>query len=316
MRALGREQGRYTLPKSLLQFILRVSAADQIWLALLSAIVFLVGTGPLEVQRRIINDALVGNRYGPIASLCGIYFCFALTEGCLKLILNIYRGRVSEKAVRLLRSTILMRARRARFTRTATERGIDMSMVLAEAEPIGGFTGSSISEPVLQAGILISTLAYLTYLQPLMAVVTFGILFPQIFFVPVIQNAINQRVKGRISTLREVSGSMIAGENRVSLQPRRLKEIFVLNVSVYKLKFAMNFLMNILTHSGITAIFALGGYYIIKGDTELGTVVAFVSGLARINDPWGDLVNWFRDLRMTQAKYELVYGSVEKMISP
>ncbi|WP_157961397.1 ABC transporter ATP-binding protein [Microvirga flavescens] len=263
---------------------------------------------PLELQRRIINDAFSGGRYGPIAVMCAAYLCFALTEGLLKLVLNVYRGRVGERAVRWLRTTIL---RRGSTERSAELRGIEMSMVLAEADPIGGFIGSSLSEPVLQGGILVSTLVYLTYLQPLMAIISFGVLCPQILFIPVMQEAINKRVQARIATLRDVSGSMITSEKAEALQHRRLKSVFSLNVSVYRLKFSMNFFMNLLNHLGITAILALGGYFVVKGQTEIGTVVAFVSGLARINDPWGDLVNWFRDLKMTQVKYELVYAALE-----
>jgi ABC-type bacteriocin/lantibiotic exporter with double-glycine peptidase domain len=59
-------------------------------------------------------------------------------------------------------------------------------------------------------------------------------------------------------------------------------------------------------HLGLAAILALGGYYVVTGRTEIGTVVAFVSGLAQVNDPWGDLVNWYRDLKVTQTKYDLI----------
>ena len=59
-------------------------------------------------------------------------------------------------------------------------------------------------------------------------------------------------------------------------------------------------------HLGLAAILALGGYYVVTGKTEIGTVVAFVSGLAQVNDPWGDLVNWYRDLKVTQTKYDLI----------
>jgi hypothetical protein len=37
-----------------------------------------------------------------------------------------------------------------------------------------------------------------------------------------------------------------------------------------------------------------------------GPVVAFISGLAQVNAPWGDLVDWYRELRVTQTKYGLI----------
>ena len=38
----------------------------------------------------------------------------------------------------------------------------------------------------------------------------------------------------------------------------------------------------------------------------VGTVVAFISGLKQINDPWGDLVDYFREMTVTQVKYRLI----------
>jgi hypothetical protein len=89
-------------------------------------------------------------------------------------------------------------------------------MTLSETKPIGNFVGSSVSEPFLQGGILISVFAYMVYLQPLMALVAFGVLFP--------------RLRRR---------------------------------------------------------------------------------LAKINDPWSDLVTWYRDFRMVNERYRLVSGALQ-----
>ncbi len=81
-------------------------------------------------------------------------------------------------------------------------------------------------------------------------------------------------------------------------------------MGVFKLKFSMNFLMNMMHHLGIASILAIGGYYVATGETQIGTVVAFVSGLSQINDPWGDLVNWFPELSVTRTKYDLISRAV------
>ena len=72
------------------------------------------------------------------------------------------------------------------------------------------------------------------------------------------------------------------------------------------IKFSHNFLMNLMLQFGYACIFALGGYYVVTGRTEIGAVVAFVSGRNKVSDPWGALVDWYRDLRVTQVKYELI----------
>jgi hypothetical protein len=56
----------------------------------------------------------------------------------------------------------------------------------------------------------------------------------------------------------------------------------------------------------MAGILALGGYYVAIGEIDAGSVVACVAGLSKITDPWGDLVDWFRDLRVTQARYALI----------
>ena len=46
---------------------------------------------------------------------------------------------------------------------------------------------------------------------------------------------------------------------------------------------------------------------------EVGGVVAFISAVGRLNDPWGDLVNYFRDLNVTQVKFGLVAERVSQL---
>lgn len=67
---------------------------------------------------------------------------------------------------------------------TTQPEGTAASMVLSEVEPIGGFAGISISEPLLQAGVLVSVFGYLFFLEPRMALLC-GLAFsPQLVFVP------------------------------------------------------------------------------------------------------------------------------------
>ncbi|WP_210248064.1 hypothetical protein [Methylobacterium radiotolerans] len=87
--------------------------------------------------------------------------------------------------------------------------------------------------------------------------------------------------------------------------------MFHLNMGIFTLKFSMNFMMNLMHHSGVALTLGLGGYLVVNGATEIGTVVAFVAGLKQLNDPWGGLVDWFRELRVTQAKYGLLRQALD-----
>ena len=56
----------------------------------------------------------------------------------------------------------------------------------------------------------------------------------------------------------------------------------------------------------------VGGWAVYQGRLEIGGVVAFISGIHRITDPWGDLVNYFREVNIAQVKYALVRDAVNQ----
>jgi ABC-type bacteriocin/lantibiotic exporter with double-glycine peptidase domain len=66
-----------------------------------------------------------------------------------------------------------------------------------------------------------------------------------------------------------------------------------------------------LQHLAVAAILFVGGWFVVQGRTEVGTVVAFISGLDRVNDPWGDLVNYFREMSTARVKYRMVAKALD-----
>lgn len=298
------------VPRTLFQFVWRVSGWHQFFLVLLASVVLVAEIAPIEIQRRVINDAFGGGAIGPIVTLVAAYFAVTTTEGLLKLVLNVYRSWVGEYAVRWLRNAVFSAndGNGADGLPTETE-GIQLSIVLDEADPVGGFVGEAVSEPVLQAGVLLGVTAYMLYLQPQMALVMAAVFLPQIGFVPLMQAAINRRIARRVVLYRGMSAGIVdahGARDRDGVQRGKIQAVFETNMSIYKLKYAMNFLMNLATHGGVAGILALGGYFVVTGQTELGTVVAFLSGLSKVNDPWGELVTWYRDMRAAQVKYALI----------
>nr|WP_210318946.1 ABC transporter ATP-binding protein [Rhizobium paranaense] len=287
----------------------------QIAIAALSIMLFIVETVPLELQRRIVNAATAGASYHLVLLLVAAYLGLVGAQGLTKLGLNIYRGWIGEVAVRWLRRSVLVASIHTDdLLPESIAEGVQLSIVLAEAEPVGGFVGTSISEPLLQAGILVAVCGYLIFLQPLMALAIVIVYFPQIGFVPFIQAAINRRIKTKISAMRNISEGMVEhliSDDAVEAQSGRIQTLFSVNMSIYKLKFTMNFMMNLMTQLGYAGIFVLGGYYVVTGQTEIGTVVAFLSGLSKITDPWGALVDWYRDLKTNQVKYALIRDAME-----
>ena len=306
-----------TLPKNYFTLIWRISGGDQVWLCLLSGLIAVLNTVPIEIQRRVVNRSLKEGSFRSLAFFVSAYAAVVLGQGLLKLLSNIYRSWVSEHGVRSLRTFLNQRDGGAASDAdtTAQTQGTEISMVIAESEPIGAFVGESISEPLLQGGILLSVSGYLLYLQPVMAIVIAAVFAPQFIFVPLMQRAVTRRAQARIAKLREASGALVGEEEGADLrrqQESRFAEVFRLNMGVYKLKYTMNFLMNLCHQWGIAGVLGIGGWLVVGGKTEVGTIVAFISGLATIKDPWDDLATWFQTAMVTQGRYQLFYEALSK----
>ena len=303
-----------SLPRSLFGLAIKLSGGDQVWLCLLAIAVALLDTAPIEVQRRMINHAIKESGMRSIALLALTYAGLVLLQGLTKLLSNIYRGWVSEHSVRGLRSYINGGAGRGHLDQVAAkDQGTQISMIVSESEPIGAFLGECFSEPLLQGGVMVSVVAYLIYLEPTIALVLLGVYVPQTVFVPLIQRAVNRRAQKRIAILREASAGVIDGEhNPEADQEERFSSVFTLNMGVYRLKYSMNFLMNLCHQLGIAAILGVGGWFVVIGKIQVGTVVAFISGLHTVKDPWDDLATWFQTMMVTQARYDLLVKTLAK----
>ena len=305
------------LPRGLFRFVLGTSGLHQLLLVPLTITVFMIELVPLELQRRIVNDLVKDRQYHFVVVLCAIYAGVVLTHGTLKLVLNVYRGWAGERATRDLRRRIRVLMEQAPQIAAPEAQGIEVSMIVAEVEPVGGFVGGSVSEPLLQAGVLCSVLAYMTHLDPWMALTALALFVPQLLFVPLMQGAIIRRTGTRVQVLRRLSISIVApayGEQqRGRTDDARIDRVFDLDMGIFRLKFTMNFLMNLCNHLQIVAALLLGGWYVYTDQLEIGGVVAFISGVGRLNDPWGDLVNYFRDVSVTRVKYRLVADAVNQL---
>lgn len=296
------------LSEGLFRYILTTSWQHQIPLVLLTITVFLLEVVPLELQRRVVNDVVKHRSFTAILMLCGAYVAAVLLQGGAKLGVNIYRSWVGERAKRDLRRHVSTET--TQTAPIAEAQGIAVAMVVAEVEPIGGFIGESISEPLLQAGVLATVIAYIVHLDAWMAAAAVGLFLPQLVFVPLMQHGMNQRTGARVWLLRQIGAGMIAGRPRDEV---RIDRVFQLDMRIFQLKFTMNFLMNLCSHLQIVAALLLGGWWVLQGDLEIGGIVAFISGLGRLNDPWGDLINYFRELSVTRVRFRLLGDATNRL---
>jgi len=197
-RGSGLESDAAKMPRNIFRYVLETSGLHQLFLLLLTVGVFLLEVVPLELRRRIVNDLVKHRDYRLVIVLCAVYAGAVLVQGGTKLVLNVYRSRVGERATRDLRRRVRLLVSSPCSASSGSEaQGIQASMIVAEVEPIGGFVGASVSEPLLQGGVLLSVLAYMVHVDLWMGGTALALFVPQLVFVLLMQGAINRRTGAR-----------------------------------------------------------------------------------------------------------------------
>lgn len=307
---------------SLYRFVWQRNRTFQIGLALLSLVVAGLTMVPLELQRRIINEAIGERDIRLLAILCGIYAGVVALQGALKFAMRMGRGRIAAGTVRDLRMRTFCHADAADDPRVAVStdsgQGTAISIISSEVRQIGGFVGSAISEPVAQGGMLIAVFGYMLYVQPSVALAAMAVFAPQVIVVPKVQAMINERTRKRTEEIRSIGDSLTGpdggedDESRMEDNRSRIDRIYRLQMRSYLLKHGLKLFINVLKHAATLTVLGFGGWLVIQGRSEVGTVVAFLSGVERIYDPWRDLVRYYRSAADAAVKWSLV----DRALSP
>jgi ABC-type multidrug transport system fused ATPase/permease subunit len=310
------------LPAALYVYVWQATRIRQIRLLAMTAILAPLSIVPLEMQRRIVDTAVAQKDLHLLVWFCGIYLAVLLIYGGLKYVLNMEKGAVLEEVTLDLRTRALRRLAgggTATHAATAGLRGTALSVVSMEAEEIGSFASDGLSLPMLQGGTIAWTLGYLIWVQPEVAIIAALVYLPQIILVPKVQAEINRLSRRRTVFMRALGQSAVdaAGHHRVVNRARRhahagvlAQLIFRMRMMIYRKKFFLTFLGNFLDSMGPLLILLVGGYLVIQGQAQLGTLVVFISGFHRIAEPWSLLVNFWRSVSNMRVVYDLIRRAV------
>jgi ABC-type bacteriocin/lantibiotic exporter with double-glycine peptidase domain len=181
-----------------------------------------------------------------------------------------------------------------------------------EAKAVGSFAGAALASPVLQLGTLVSVLAFILASQPWLGVLALGVVLPQAGIVAAFQSRINRRVRERVQLLRDASDRISESElRRVEEEVLAdFRDIFETERRIFLLKFSSKLALSAISAVGMAGILLLGGLLVLDGSSDVGTVVASLTGLMRIEGPWRELVGFFRNASTVRVKYAMLVRSM------
>jgi ABC-type bacteriocin/lantibiotic exporter with double-glycine peptidase domain len=115
-------------------------------------------------------------------------------------------------------------------------------------------------------------------------------------------------VRARTRDLRDAADRVAAGELRAQEKAviDDFDRILATRLELFRLKLSSKFARNLVSGAGTAAILLVGGWLVLQGRTDAGTIVASISGLARLEGPWRDLISFYRQAATIRVSFELI----------
>lgn len=286
----------------------------------------------LDLPKRIINDAIgaqssVIDLYGYqldqvayLGVLCVGFLLAVLAHGLVKMRINTMKGVLSERMLRRFRYLLI--ARILRFPQPYFERVSQaelVSMVTAESEPMGGLMGDAISQPVLQAGQMLTILGFLFFQSFWFGLAACALIPLQAWLIPKLQRQINLLNKKRIQEVRVLAaklGETAAGastlrvnggwRHRLAAITDQLGTLYRIRFEIYQRKFFMKFLNNFISQLTPFFFFSIGGYLVLQGAVSLGALVAALAAYKDLSSPWKELLAYYNQTADMSLRWEVI----------
>ncbi len=319
---------------SLYRYILNHSMRQQIMLTVMAVVSFPFLYLFYELPKKIVNGAIQGKNVkfpveifgyhlGQIeylTALCIAFLVLIFINQAFKYVINVSRGLTGERMLRRLRYDLY--ARVLRFPLPAFRKkspGKIINMINNEVEPLGGFIGDAFALPVFQGGTLLVILGFLMWQSPMIGLAAIALYPVQFLVIPRLQRKVNLLAKQRVRMVRLLSdriGETVSGIGEIRAHGTarfelaefsdRLGSIFWVRFKIYHWKFVIKFLNNSISQLGPFFFYSIGGYLVITGRLEIGTLVAALGAQKDLAAPWKELLAYYQQQQDARIKFEQV----------
>ncbi|MEM7652930.1 MAG: ABC transporter ATP-binding protein, partial [Pseudomonadota bacterium] len=243
-----------------------------------------------------------------LAILCNLLLFMVIVNGGFKYFVKVFQGMLGERMLRRLRYDLLDRSLRFPLPHyRKVSQGEIVAMVNAETEPLGGYIGEALATPAFEGGLLIVNLAFIFAQDPILGAAAIALYPLQAWLIPKMQRRVNRLGKERVRNARMLSdriGEVVSGIQEVHANDtgalmradyaHRLGIIFFIRAKIYKLKFLIKFLNNFISDLTPYFFYGLGGYLVIRGQIEIGALLAIINAYKNVQPQWKMLLDYYQ----------------------
>jgi putative ABC transport system ATP-binding protein len=252
--------------------------------------------------------------------LSGLFLFFVLVNGGFKYWINVAKGALGERMLRRMRFDLF--ALVLRFTPEAL-RSVKSSetatIIKDEVEPIGGFIGDAFILPMFLGTQAATALIFIMVQNFWLGLMAAAVVSIQFTIIPRLRRELLRLGKQRQLASRRLAGrvgEVVDGIEAVHVHNadkweraeigHRLFELFDLRFRIYKRKFMVKFLNNLLAQMTPFFFYAFGGYFALRGQLDIGQLVAVIAAYRELPPPLKELIDWDQQRLDVQVKYDQV----------
>ncbi len=268
----------------------------------------------------VLFEGIEFERVGFLFALSGLFLALVLVNGAFKYWINVAKGALGERMLRRMRFDLVSIA--LRFTPDTLKRvkpSETATMIKDEVEPIGGFIGDAFVQPLFLGTQALTAMTFIMVQNVWLGLIAGSIVAVQFAVIPRLR-----RVQIRLGRQRQLASRQLAGRvaeivdgmeavhvhnatrwERAEIG-HRLHYLFDLRFRIYKWKFMVKFLNNLLAQITPFLFYAIGGYLALQGRLDIGQLVAVIAAYKDLPPPLKELIDWDQQRLDVQVKYEQV----------
>jgi putative ABC transport system ATP-binding protein len=303
-----------------IRFVWRHSKREQLIILAITFATFPFVYLSLELPKIIVNDAIDGSDFPRVILgveipqipylllLCVVFLALVIAINVFKWFLNVAIGMCGERMLRRLRFMLFERVMRFRMRRFRKMKpGEVIQSMLGEIEPLGGFIGEVVATPAFQGGLLV-VYAVFIFVQDVWLGLAAVAFYPlQAWLIPKLQAKVIRLNRERARTNRQLADRIAESVDKIADihtndTPRwhmaqiagRLHRLTMIRLDIYKRKFTIKFINNLINQLIPFFFYAVGGYLVIKGELDFGSLVAVLAAYKDLAAPWKAVLTYWQ----------------------
>jgi putative ABC transport system ATP-binding protein len=253
-------------------------------------------------------------------ALSGIYFLLVLINGWFKYLINIRKGILGERMLKRMRFDLFAQLLRFRPEDIRAVKAAEAaSMIKDEVEPIGAFIGDAFIQPAFLGTQALTALLFILLQNFWMGLCALLIVLVQAVVIPHLRKEqirlgrrrqlASRKLAGRIGEIVDaaevvhIHGTAAYSEADIE---QRLSGLFTIRVDLFRRKFSVKYLNNLLAQLTPFFFYAIGGYFALHNALDIGQLVAVIAAYRDLPPPIKELIDWDQQRNDVEVKYEQI----------